>query len=91
MDDIDLTRTCPHCGQPLKPWLGPPETMWGVLLVCPSNQCPLFQSSNDCVTEFNPESKIGFRYAEDPANDYKSFNLAAYCGETFMDLTRASE
>lgn len=86
MDDIQMDRKCPHCNETLLPWMGPPETMWGVLLVCNNNKCPHFQESNDCVTEFNPESKIGYRYAEDPSNDYKSLNLASYCGSTFMDL-----
>lgn len=79
-------HTCPHCGSTLQPWVGPPETGWGEILVCCNNNCPLFRGSNDDVASFNPESKLGFRYAEDPANGYKPFNLASYCGDTFMEL-----
>lgn len=86
MSDIATDHKCPHCGELLQPWEGPPETGWGLILVCCNNQCPLFASSNEDVTDFNPESKLGFRYAEDPLNGYKSFNLASYCGDTFMKL-----
>lgn len=89
--DIDMTRTCPHCGSTLQPWLGPPETGWGMLLVCNNNTCPLFAGSNECVADFNPDSKVGFRYAEDPDNGYKPFNLASYCGESYMDICLNNE
>jgi len=89
--DIDMTRTCPHCKETLQTWAGPPETGWGILLVCNNHKCSYYQSSNDCVAEFNPEAKIGFRYAEDPDNGYTSFNLAAYCGETFMELNQPED
>jgi len=88
--DIATDRKCPHCGEILQPWEGPPETGWGLILVCNNNQCPYFCSSNDCVANFQPESKLGFRYAEDPMNNYASFNLASYCGSTFMELAKQS-
>ncbi|GAB6175251.1 hypothetical protein JCM16814_01420 [Desulfobaculum senezii] len=84
--DIEKDRKCPHCGETLQPWMGPPETGWGLILVCNNNNCPHFSTSNDTVAEYNPDSKLGFRYAEDPSNDYTSFNLASYCGSTYMDM-----
>ncbi len=90
-DDIAKDHVCPHCGQPLTPWEGPPETGWGIILVCCNNACPYFVGSNAEVTQFNPDTKLGFRYAEDPANGYKPFNLASYCGSTYMELCDTKE
>ncbi len=82
---LPTDRTCPHCKKILEPWLGPPETGWGMLLVCCNDVCPHFKNSNADVAAFNPDSKIGFRYAEDPENGFSSFNLASYCGDTYME------
>lgn len=86
--EIEKDRKCPHCGSTLQPMEGPPETGWGIILVCDNNQCPYFLGSNDTVHEFNPESAIGFRYAENPDNGYQNFCLAAYCGESFIDACK---
>ena len=73
-------RCCPHCGTQLEPWMGPPETGWGELLVCNNNKCSVFASSKDCITNKSEDSPLGCRYAEDPQNEYKSINLLAWRG-----------
>lgn len=73
-------RNCPHCGKMLEPWLGPPETGWGVILTCNNNECPYFAGSKEDILHRRDDSPLGCRYAEDPDNGYKSFALAAWCG-----------
>ncbi len=70
---------CPHCKEPLKPWLGPPESGWGVLLVCNNNECSYYKDSDKEIINKRDDSKLGCRYAENPENGYKSFNLVAVC------------
>lgn len=78
---VDYNRKCPHCGATLEPWIGPPESGWGEILVCNSMTCPYFLGSNNCLVEQGAKDMLGFRYAEDPDNKYKSFNLVCYCGD----------
>lgn len=73
-------RSCPHCGQELQEWLGPPESGWGVILVCNNNECSVFATSNDGIINKEEDSPLGCRYAEDPDNGYASFNLLAWRG-----------
>ncbi|MBU1002688.1 MAG: hypothetical protein KKE73_09195 [Proteobacteria bacterium] len=89
--EIATDHKCPHCEKILEPWEGPPETGWGLILVCNNNQCPYFSCSNETVAQYQPDSKVGFRYAEDPNNNYISFNLASYCGSSFMDLVKQDQ
>lgn len=75
----ETDRCCPHCGQRLESWIGPPETMWGLVLVCNNNQCPYYLNSAQTVENFGGHPSLSFRYAEDPENNYASFNLLSYC------------
>lgn len=72
------TRHCPHCDCQLEEWAGPPETGWGLILVCNNNDCEYYLSSNDCLVEQGGKDMLGFRYAEDPDNKYTSFNLLSW-------------
>ncbi len=71
-------RFCPHCGAKLESWIGPPESGWGEILVCNSNDCTFFRTSNTDILHRREGSKLGCRYAVDPDNGYKSFNLLAW-------------
>ena len=71
-------RKCPHCNKPLQPWIGPPESGWGEILVCNNNECPFYVGSHDDIRHMDEDKHLGCRYAEDPANGYKSFNLLAW-------------
>ena len=71
-------RHCPHCQAQLDPWIGPPESGWGEILVCNNNECPFFRSSNADIRNKDEDNSLGCRYAEDPANGYQSFNLLAW-------------
>ena len=73
-------RNCPHCGQPLNPWLGPPESGWGEILVCNNNECSFFKGSPHMIRQTEEESPLGCRYAEDPDNGYTPFSLVAWHG-----------
>ncbi|MES9997454.1 hypothetical protein [Desulfovibrio aminophilus] len=72
-------RTCPHCHKPLEPWVAPPGSGWGVIVVCNNNQCPHFQNSDKEIINKRDDSNLGCRYAENPDNGYKPFNLVALC------------
>ena len=72
-------KICPHCQKPLEPWLGPPDSGWGVILVCYNNECPHYAGSNNDIAGKRDDSKLGCRYAENPENGYKPFNLLAVC------------
>lgn len=72
-------RDCPHCGQRLEPWLAPPESGWGVILVCNNEKCPHYDGSADAIYNKRDDSRLGCRYAENPENGYKPFNLVAVC------------
>jgi len=73
-------RYCPHCKMELTHWEAPPDTGWGTLLVCFNNECSFYRNSVDDIENKGDErSRIGCRYAEDPANNYQAFNLLAYC------------
>jgi len=76
----DTTRVCPHCGVALEAWIGPPESGWGEILVCQNNQCAVFRSSKETIRHKEEDSPLGCRYAEDPQNNYASFNLLAWRG-----------
>lgn len=73
-------RDCPHCQKRLEPWLGPPDTGWGVILVCNNNECSYYAGSKDDILNRREESNLGCRYAEDPDNKYVPFALVAWCG-----------
>jgi len=85
---IDYNRKCPHCGATLEPWMGPPETGWGEILVCNSMTCPYFLNSNDCLVEQGAKEMLGFRYAENPDNNYAPFNLVCYCGHLVKERAK---
>lgn len=70
---------CPHCGKPLEPWPAPPGTGWGIILVCWNNKCPHYVDSPDDILNRRDESHLGCRYAVNPDNGYKPFNLLAVC------------
>lgn len=71
-------RRCPHCGSVLEEWIAPPETGWGALLVCNSNECEYFLASNDCLTSQGARKCLGYRYAEDPLANHAEVALVAY-------------
>lgn len=71
-------RDCPHCGVRLEPWVGPPDSGWGVILTCNNNSCPYYCESQDGgILHVDEDIKMGCRYAENPDNGYKCFALAA--------------
>ena len=72
-------RICPHCNTPLEPWLGPPDSGWGIVLVCNNNKCSHYTGSADDILHRRDDSNLGCRYAENPDNGYKPFNLVAVC------------
>ncbi len=72
-------KDCPHCGKPLEPWLGPPDSGWGIILVCWNNQCPHYVGSDNAIANKRDDSNLGCRYAVNPDNGYQSFNLLAVC------------
>lgn len=72
-------RTCPHCGSPLEPWLAPPDSGWGVVIVCNNNECPHYAGSHQEIENKRDDSNLGCRYAENPDNGYSPFNLVAVC------------
>lgn len=74
------TRFCPHCGVELSPWVGPPESGWGLILVCNNNECSFFSGSGESIRHKEPDSPLGCRYAEDPDNGYTPFNLLSWMG-----------
>ncbi len=73
-------RFCPHCKSQLEPWIAPPESGWGEILVCNNNQCPFFKNSGDTILYKDEDKPFGCRYAENPDNGYKPFNLLAWVG-----------
>ncbi|GFK94626.1 hypothetical protein NNJEOMEG_02473 [Fundidesulfovibrio magnetotacticus] len=77
---MSQTHVCPHCNQELTPWLGPPESGWGEILVCNNNECPYFKGSPSTIRNTDEASPLGCRYALDPANDYTPFSLVAWHG-----------
>ena len=72
-------RVCPHCNTPMEPFLGPPDSGWGVLVVCNNNECPHYKGSNEDIMYNREGSTLGCRYAEDPDAGYQSLNLLAVC------------
>jgi hypothetical protein len=70
---------CPHCGKPMEPWLTPPETGWGVILVCNNNGCPFYLGSETDIENKRDDSHLGCRFALDPGNKYKPVNVLAVC------------
>ncbi len=84
-------RFCPHCGQSLQVWPGPPETGWGDVLVCCNDSCEHFTGGNEELVEQGASEHMSCRYAENPDNNYASFNLLAWCPShvrTCVDQTR---
>lgn len=76
--DMSEKRLCPHCGQPLEIWIGPPESGWGELLVCNNNGCCYYTGSQTDIRYKDEDNHLGCRYAENPDNDYKPFALLAW-------------
>jgi hypothetical protein len=74
------TRVCPHCGSTLGEWIAPPETGWGMIVVCNNNDCPFFVKSGCSIEHKDPDNPFGCRYAENPENGYKPFNILAWLG-----------
>lgn len=72
-------RVCPHCSTAMEPWVAPPQSGWAVILVCNNNKCPHYNGSNEEIENKRGDSNLGCRYAEDPDNGYKPFNLLAVC------------
>ncbi|MDK2955790.1 MAG: hypothetical protein PWQ57_1286 [Desulfovibrionales bacterium] len=68
---------CPHCGEMLTPTLGAPGSGWNVILVCQNNDCEFFKGSPDDI-QGKRASNVGCRYAVNPDNGYKPFNLLAW-------------
>jgi len=72
-------HVCPHCKCELEAWIAPPETCWGEILVCNNNDCPHYKGSDENILNKRDDSRLGCRYAVDPDNGYKPFNLLAWC------------
>lgn len=72
-------RTCPHCNTALEPWVAPPGSGWGVIMVCYNNQCPHYAGSDKAIINKRDDSNLGCRYAENPDEGYRGFNLVAVC------------
>ncbi len=68
-------RICPHCQKPLEPWVAPPGSGWGIIMVCNNNKCPHYEGSDQDILNKRDDSGLGCRYAENPDNGYKPFNL----------------
>ena len=74
------TRYCPHCNAQLEEWIGPPESGWGILLVCQNNDCEFYRGSADDILHKGEDNRgLGCRYAENPDHGYKPLNLLAVC------------
>lgn len=70
---------CPHCNVPLTPRIGPPDSGWGIILVCDNNECSYYKGSDKEIINKRSDCTLGCRYAENPDNGYKPFNLVAMC------------
>ncbi len=81
-------RICPHCDIELESWIGPPETMWGEIFVCNNDECVYYLSSNDCLSEQGAKESLAFRYAVDPMNNDKSFNLLSWMPPAIREKAR---
>ena len=71
-------RTCPHCGSKLEIWTAPPETGWDEILVCNNNECTYYRNSKCDILYKDEDQNLGCRYAENPDNGFKPFNLLAW-------------
>lgn len=72
-------RVCPHCNTPMEAWLAPPDSGWGVIVVCNNNECPHYKGSDSDIINKRDDSRLGCRYAENPENGYSPINLLAVC------------
>ena len=67
--ESDKTYTCPHCNQPLKKWLCPPESSWDTEFqyICFNDECPYYVRGWVWMREkFN--QNISYRYRLNPSN-----------------------
>jgi hypothetical protein len=67
--DSEKTYVCPHCNQPLKKWLCPPETSWDAdfQYVCFNDECSYYVRGWGWMKEkFN--QNISYRYRLNPTN-----------------------
>lgn len=81
-------RICPHCNTELDSWMGPPETMWGEIFVCNNDDCSFYLSSNESLCDQGAKESMAVRYAVDPMNHDKPFNLLSWMPPAVREKAR---